>query len=505
MYKILRADKDAYITDKVVRSTRVTGSNVGAAGTLDLFKLYGVTRSGSYPNTELSRLLVHFDLSPLREAMEAGRLDPGDPSFWCKLRMRDVYGGQPTPTNFTVSVFPLSASFDEGLGKDVSYYSDRDVCNWLSASLNSAWYVTGCGLAGGTAGPGDYMTSSLSLASTESTQTFEVGDEDLYVDVTSVVSATLSGEIPESGFRISFENSLEDNGQTYFVKRFASRTAFDETRRPSLVAGFDDSITDDSLNLTFDTPCNVTLYNAAAGNLTNLLSGSSLVPVTGQNCLVLRLVTEVSGGNYSLVFSGSQFSYGTTGNAYVSGTYQASVTLPSSDAVIKSKLTVSSSVKFVPVWTSVDGTVAYVTGSALTASPPSRKGSRSLNNFVVSVLGLQDSYPSGSEAFVRVHIFDHTNPFVTVTRLPVELPGVVLKNVHYQVRDAATGDPVIPFDDVRNSTKVSSDASGMFFVLDTSCLSIGRTYVVDVMISHDGAKTKFMSVSPAFRVDRNGT
>ena len=40
MYRIAEADKDAYITNKIVGSTfRAKDANTGAAGTLDLFKL----------------------------------------------------------------------------------------------------------------------------------------------------------------------------------------------------------------------------------------------------------------------------------------------------------------------------------------------------------------------------------------------------------------------------------------------------------------------------------
>mgnify|MGYP006292507477 CR=1 FL=1 len=49
MLKIVKADKDTYITDKVVMGKRQTDGNVGLAGTLDLFKLYGTSFSGSNP------------------------------------------------------------------------------------------------------------------------------------------------------------------------------------------------------------------------------------------------------------------------------------------------------------------------------------------------------------------------------------------------------------------------------------------------------------------------
>ena len=493
MYKTLFADRDAYITDKVIKSVRKTSSNVGIAATLDLFKLYGATTSGSSPNTELSRLLVHFDLDPLRELVSQGRIDLNDSSFWCKMTLKDVYGGQPTPRNFTVNVYPLSASFDEGLGKDVVYYSDRDACNWLSSSYGTAWTVAGC-----SSSSGDYLTSSVGIPDTKVSQVFSSGEEDLQVDMTALVSATLVGHLPDSGFRISFDNSLEVNTQTYFVKRFGSRHVYDESKRPRLNFGFDDSVTDDSQSLTFDADLQLNLYNYAASQPKNLVSSS--VFMTGSNCVKLKLSTEVSGGMYDLIFSGSQLSHGSN---FVTGVYAAIVNIPSTDTVVATKILQSGSVLFTPIWSSNDLTVSFTTGSVMTFSPPDRSSSSNqLKNFVVGVTGLKSTYTVGDEEVVRVFVFDHSSPLIRVVKVPVDLPGIVVKDVFYSVRDAVTNEVVVPFDDVTNSTKVSSDANGMFFSLDTSNLTVGKTYVIDIMVSNNGTKKKFSDASANFRVDR---
>jgi hypothetical protein len=500
MLKIIKTDKDTYITNKIVQGKRKTAANVGAAGTLDLFKLHGLSFSGSTPNTELSRILIHFDLQSLKSLVQQGKIDVNDSSFWCELRLKDVYGGQPTPVDFNVSIFPLSASFDEGIGRDVSYYSDGDVCNWLTSSRGTTWAIAGCGMpCDAQSAPGDYITSSISIASTEATQNFLKGTEDLVVDVTAIVSATISGEIPDSGFRISFRSDLETNGETYFVKRFASKDAFDESKHPVLVVGFDDSISDDSQNLTFDTTCKLSLYNYVGGELTNLTSGSILSPITGDNCLKLKLTTQISGGYYDLYFTGSQFSYGASP---VVGTYQSPIFVPSNDAIIKAKISLSGSVEFTPSWTSMDGTVTYYTGEDVTVSPPSRSGSRGLKKYSVNVYDIKSSYKEDEEVYVRVNIFDQTSPIIKLVKVPVELQGIVLKNVYYQIRDAITGETVVPFDEVKKSTKVSSDSSGMFFKFHTSGLIVGRTYTIDLMINHNGTTEKFLNASPTFRIER---
>lgn len=492
MFKVLRPIKDAYITNRVVNEERQTSANVGAGGSLDLFKLYGITHTTSgttrTPNTELSRILVKFDLDPLRQLVTAGKVDVNNPSFSCHLYLHDVYGGQPTPSNFTVDVYPLSASFKEGLGRDVVFYSDYDVCNWLTGSDGVPWFVTGC--AAGGASACDYLNASVAQ------QTFVTGEEDLNVDVTSFVSSALAGG-PDEGFRISFAAALEGDNHTYFVKRFASRTAYNQDLHPKLLVKYDDSIQDDTNNMFLDSAGTMFLRNYVRNVRTNLLSSST--PVTGLNSLILQLVTPVSGGTYSLYFTGSQHYSGL--NAQV-GLYSASVTVPSTIPALQVQLQASGSITFTPIWQSLDGTVAYLTGSTFKLYPPQR-GARALDPkvFEVSVTGLRDRLKADEQTILRVNIFDRTSPVLLhPVKLPVELPGVVIRDVHYQVRDAVTKRVAIPFDTTKNSTRISNDSSGMYFKFDASNLTVGHTYVIDVLIVTGDSQQYHEAVSPAFRV-----
>ena len=144
MYLALSASKDTYITNKIVGSSfRATDANLGQAGTLDLFKLYDEnTIVGEVNPIELSRILIKFDYSTLTNLMSS-KLDINSNTFKCNLVLSDVYGGQPTPTNFKLIVFPLSRSFDEGVGRDVAGFRDIDVCNFLTASVSNGTVENG--------------------------------------------------------------------------------------------------------------------------------------------------------------------------------------------------------------------------------------------------------------------------------------------------------------------------------------------------------------------------
>ena len=158
MYTILSASKDAYITNKILRNSfRVKDANVGQAATLDLFKLYNESVSGSndIPRYEYSRALIKFDLTDLKSMHTNGELDINDSSFRVKMKLFDVYGGQTTPNNFKLIAFPLAKSFDEGQGRDIINFSDLDSVNYITSSATggtaTAWDQEGA-FASGTLG-----------------------------------------------------------------------------------------------------------------------------------------------------------------------------------------------------------------------------------------------------------------------------------------------------------------------------------------------------------------
>jgi hypothetical protein len=213
MYRILTASKDTYITNKIIAQVRATNANVGQAGTMDLYKLYDETYlpsgtfSGSAP-IELTRGLIQFDYSALQQ-LTSSVLDITTGSFQALVSMKNVYGGETVPSNFTLELLPLSKSFDEGRGHDVVAYRDVDSANWLTASMSPlvTWSQPGAGATGSLGEDVDTIVSasfvSGSTISLGARQTFARGDEDLLIDVTPLVSASLVGLLPNHGFRLS--------------------------------------------------------------------------------------------------------------------------------------------------------------------------------------------------------------------------------------------------------------------------------------------------------------
>jgi len=154
MYLIYTGSKDTYITNKIIDGAfSASDANVGQAGTIDMFKLYDETPlNGLTGSSEISRGLIKFDFSPLR-ALTASAIDINDSSFRVKMKLHNLLGGNAVPTNFTLVAAPLSMSFREGFGRDVSAFSDLDTANFYTASVSSGtpntWFLSGAKIKAG--------------------------------------------------------------------------------------------------------------------------------------------------------------------------------------------------------------------------------------------------------------------------------------------------------------------------------------------------------------------
>ena len=506
MYRTFPAQKDAYITDRIIQSRRATGGNTGRAGTMDIFKLYGVSQSGSVQLNELSRALIQFDISEISSHMSASGRSWSDASFKAHLKLFDVYSGHPTPANFSLVIIPVSQSWDEGTGRDVATFKDLTACNFLTASYSGSpigWHVSGAngkGLLG--SADIDVITSGnlgAGIATLMMSQSFTVGDENLYVDVTTLVSAALAGLIPNYGYRISFIESEENDGRTRFVKRFASRHASDKSKHPKLVVRWDDSLQNDRNNLTFDASGTIRLFNHYVGGLRNIVSGAALSQLTGLNCMKVRLETPVSGGLFSATFDASQVQAGTS---WLDGTYAATIALPSSNSQLMPQIHKSGSVTFKEIWTSVDNTLGFHTGTFVMYPQDTQAFGLLPVQHRVNVVNCSDLYRDDESPIMRVFV-QKVSPNLPAKKIPVVATSHIPSEAHFSVRDAISNEVIIPFDETYNSTRMSTDSSGLTFRLYMDTLVVGRTYAIDVMIKEGPARTTYRDASRRFTIEES--
>ena len=704
MYRILPADKDAYVTNKIIYSTRPTFSrstdaNVGQAGTLDLYKLYNET---SVPvgtsGIEISRALLHFDLDRIR-ALTGSLIDISDPSFKCYVSLKDVYGGQTVPSNFSLSLYPLAKNFVEGRGNDVIGYRDLDAVNWFTASLDNVYsfltnpevvdyqedvvyvntpsntvsvpfvtpfasippvvitdissalgvvnayigntttsttlvvkfsapfsgsfvyravaditpgniktvvrvprypgvyanvvvgsvpitsnnffnvtyndfggtpsdtyaslyetspdnltnvyttvtssttlliagtfsapitaqvnvlgyrsldqtyginsWLTGGVEAAGVAGDvsglnADYYTSFLSsygYVPLEFSQTFPRGDENLYIDVTTAISATLAGIIPDYGFRLSYSGSQETDAVTRFVKRFSTRQSRNTDKHPSLVVKYNDTFIDNQAAAYFDYPNKLGIYYNPFGVPTNFFSGSSVV--AGSGSIKLELVASqsayVTATTYSfshranisyLSSSWNYFSQSFTGSQVMfggkkqTGSYYADVYLPSTLEGLAGVLKDGTSAVFTPVWKSLDNTVIFATGPSITFRKLS--GASSVvpqTNYTINVTNLKNNYTNIESAKLRVFVASF-DPTLTSFYLPYKATPKICPEMYWRLVDPYSKDIIIPFDTSDSGTKLSADGEGMYFNLYMQDLALNKPLELQFLIREYGS------------------
>lgn len=496
MIRILRPTKDTMITNKVINQERCTDSNVGQAGTLDLFKLYDETY---VPNTsgsivELSRLLIAFDYDVLMD---------GPIPDTATLKLVDVYGGQTTPSNYTIEAYPLLAAFSEGRGSDVVAFRDLDVANWLSASNVAPWVVPGAGM------PNSDYDIGLGVFS----QVFERGDEDLELDVLPQVSASLTNQIDNHGFRVSFSDTEETDNKTWFVKRFGSHQAYERHVRPSMVLEWFDQHQDDTSNALLNTSQSFFMYSPTPNQ--NFFSGST--ELSGSNCMSLLLETSRSiaymTSSWSISHS-SSINYITHSVEYFSASYQVDqvdtgyVTAP--HGVYRSLVHVNpystplsgylsgsipdDGIPFLASWQSTDGNVTYYS-RYMQFRPTLGVGHAVHNkNVVLSLTNLNDVYSIGAVGVesqkIRVYS-QYASSFVSTTMRTGNNPvptSCIHRDLRWSLKEAYTKKEIIPFSE---ATKCSYDADGMWFDLFPQDLFPGVVYQIDFALHSDDGSVQY--------------
>jgi hypothetical protein len=484
------ASSDLYITDKIINEKiRATDANTGKAGTLDLFKLYDETElTGSDSQNEISRLLVKFDLTKPRDLIRKN-LDVRHKSFSAKIKLFDIRSGHATPSRFSVVAYPLSRSFEEGIGRNISEFSDLGVSNFFTSSIQNgspvAWAVSGANGKGGlNTGNIDLIESGTiggEVFQFGSSQFFESGNEDLSIDVTTAISGTLMGHVPDLGFRISFSGSDESDKKTRFVKRFASRHSSNPLLRPRLEISYDDSVKDDRSEFYFDNFGTVFLRNSKGSSFSNLKAGGS--QITGDDALKIK----IRKGKYSKVFNASQVKVGSY-DSLATGIYSASFSVSSEDSTeyergksLASLIAKEKEVVFEEFWFSNDGTKGFYTGS-LTLKSEKAQASVFGDDIEVFSTNCRSSYFTTDSDKIRLFGLNRTEDQNKPRKKSIKRRSEVFEKVYYRVIDADSLDVIFDFGESDNSTRVSTDDEGMYFNFHMDVLHPGRSYVFEYLI-----------------------
>ena len=496
MYKILTASADAYITNKVIStSARAIDANMGNASTIDIFKLYDESTFSGHPKTyiddtgtallhstddlnvesipvELSRGLVKFDLSDLETDIESTT------GFSATLKMYDVFGGQTTPSNFSLLVVPLAVAFDEGGGRDVESFNDLDTCNFVTASYSDGTTTEWGTHSTLTDSTGGVLTiTQTDAGSTGNTPyTFTLGSD-----------ANIVGELTGGTATAAADADIEVGSQ------------------PRIISA------DDSFQLITTAGTAVNIVAGSDFDLAGSHTGADWKSLASHINSLDKFSASYT-ANEHLIFnidSTSDFETGynatqefETGQEDLSVDVTAAVTamLTASGSITNHGFRISfisdeekdDKTRFVKRFVSRHSNDKNKTPRLIITTPSGTIETADVEyaNYQATILNLNDQYTAGDK--VRLHIFveDRNYNSVEATKLPIANTGVIVgagKDVEgtlcYSIIDSNTGDIIIPFDD--DTTLVSFDSDEMHMILDTAGLIKGFSYKIKFRLTED--------------------
>lgn len=186
-----------------------SSKNTGLDSVLDLSK---VITSTSQSN---NRALLKFDLTTISSSVANGTIT--NPKYYLNLYTVEA---QEVPTSYTIEVYPVSQSWDSGIGK---YHNDPITTygsSWINrqnSALTSVKWTTSSYSANTT---GSYITTpggGTWYTNFTCTQSYDYSSTDIRIDVTTIVNAWLNGTVPNNGFIIKKSNA-DESSASQFVK-----------------------------------------------------------------------------------------------------------------------------------------------------------------------------------------------------------------------------------------------------------------------------------------------
>jgi hypothetical protein len=174
---------------------------------------------GGYPDIsgtgQTNRILIKYDTSEVQDIIN-NVIGTASYAASIKLYLADA---SELPTDYTLYSYPVSGTWDNGIGKFGDVPTDDTGVSWKyrQAGQNNAWstgsYSTGVtgSYIGTFNGGGNWYTASLGF-NMEFTQSHALNSSnDVNIDVTKAISLISSGTLGNDGFIVKLQDSLEFN------------------------------------------------------------------------------------------------------------------------------------------------------------------------------------------------------------------------------------------------------------------------------------------------------
>jgi len=428
--KRIYASKDCSISDVLVNNKRIQDSNDGASDSLQVFSIYGRPRSGVFEDTEKSRILIHFDMDEFIDFNSEQVLD-NDPKYYLKLF--DVKHHQTTPSNFTVVVNPLNSEFYEGVGLDQDNFTDKSESNWNDRFSGASWVLPG----------GDY--NSLY----EYTQTFSHESQNLSIDITELVELWLSDALTNNGIIIRISEDEEESTESFFKKKFSSRTSEYFFSQPIIERVDHVSTLNSSEKFSLRSSDSVVHDNVITFENKYF---DNFLDVDSTNNIVVNFYTDNL--KQDLLFS-------KVGSRIVQGFYSTSFSTDTEYGFLYID------------WVSLDTTKLFKSQTIEIFDYLSYYSSEKIK---INIQNFKKSYNTFEK--IKFNLFTKclTNKQNYYTKFIEEDDNIILNNMRFKLRRVVDGLIIFDYDHENNSTKLNWDSNGNWFKLDISLLEPNYMY-----------------------------
>lgn len=448
---------NAYYPNSLLRAIY---ANIGAADSLELFSIFN---SGS--ETQKARILINFPINEISSSRTAGNI-PASGSVNFYLKLYNVKHPETLPTNYYISINPLSSSWDEGFGLDLENYSDTGLSGSLGFGSNWKFRTNNPSPLSWSQAGGDIINGY------EQTVYFDNGTEDVNADITNIVEAQIASTIPSHGLLVQLSGAYEngDNQTTYYTKRFSARSSEYFYSLPSIEARWKAITNDDrgyfyykSNNLSdADNEQNIYFYNRINGVLKDL--PNSVIPnvkIYNEDDILLTssiASTKVSTGIYEAAFS----------------------------------ITGSEEQNLKDVWHS--GSTEYFTGS-IAAYPRTFDDSATKDEYIFSLTNLQTNYQQYEKPIIKI-FSRKKNWSPNIYKIAnFELNSLTFNNLYYKIIRLVDNVTIIDYGiSPIQYTLCSYDKNGNYFDLDMSLLESGYMYGIKLMLLENDIKTEFKEI-----------
>ena len=193
MHRSFFATKDTTINSgsNLIDGTTFQDKNVGQDEVLELKKVFD-NKEFKHP----TRMLIQFDANEIENYISSSVL-PSD--YKLVLRLYETAGTSGLSAEYNIAAYPLSESWDEGIGKEADNPKTTVGCSWLNRENDSpnlsevTWSDAG----------GTYISED------EVTQSFSLSSPDIEMDITDMSKKWFGGVNQNHGILLRFSGSSE--------------------------------------------------------------------------------------------------------------------------------------------------------------------------------------------------------------------------------------------------------------------------------------------------------